>query len=213
MNKLSSTKEFIYPVSAKISLGTQPNCEQTKIWSLQLAQIAIGDQIALANFYDSTNTLVFRLVSRILANHSNAEEVLLDVYSQVWRQAGNYSKERGTPINWLLVIARTRALDRLRSCRQETRRQEPLEIANSAHSNEITPESFAISSEYERLVRKALQSLSSEQRQVIELAYFSGLSQSEIADRIDRPLGTVKTRLRLGMIKLKAILAPIVKGN
>lgn len=213
MNNPSSAKDYTYPKPAKLTLGNQPDCEQTKIWSLQLAQIAAGDQLALANFYDSTNNLVFRLISRILANYSNAEEVLLDVYSQVWRQAGNYSKERGTPINWLLVIARTRALDRLRSCRQETRRQEPLEFANSAYSSEITPESFAISSEYERLVRKALQSLSFEQRQVIELAYFSGLSQSEIANRIDRPLGTVKTRLRLGMIKLKAILAPLVKGN
>lgn len=190
----------------------QTEAARNQQWSAQIGQIAAGDQGALAQFYDVTNRLTFGLILRILGDRSLAEEVLLDVYTQVWRQAGYYQQERGTPLAWLTTIARTRALDRLRAGRQEMQRKETLNAATEVRSFAANPEEAAASSENQRLVRHALATLPIEQRQVLELAYFSGLSHSEIAAQLNQPLGTVKTRTRLGMIKLKEILAPIIKG-
>ncbi|MBS1810517.1 MAG: sigma-70 family RNA polymerase sigma factor [Acidobacteria bacterium] len=193
--------------------ATQTDVARNQDWVTRIEQIAAGDQTALAQFYDLTNRLAFGLILRILGDRSTAEEVLLDVYTQVWRQAGNYSRERGTPLAWLMTIARTRALDRLRSGRQESKRKESLEVVADAHSFEASPEETTVGNEHQRLVRRALASLPAEQRQIIELAYFSGLSHSEIAAHLGQPLGTVKTRMRLGMIKLKELLAPIMAGH
>jgi RNA polymerase sigma-70 factor, ECF subfamily len=201
------------PSTSLITHVTQPRTEETRNWVAQLSRIAVGDQIALASFYDSTNSRVFSLILRILTNHSNSEEVLVDVYLQVWRQAANYRIERGTPMVWLMTIARSRALDRLRAGRQERQCNQPLDLASELRSFEALPDSSAINHEHQQIIRKALMTLSIEQRQALELAYFSGLSQSEIAEKIGKPLGTVKTRLRLGMMKLKNVLAPQLNGN
>lgn len=185
----------------------------TQDWVAQIAQIAAGDQTALAQFYELTNRLAFGLILRILGDRSTAEEVLLDVYTQVWRQAGNYRRERGTPLAWLTTIARTRALDRLRAGRQEMQRKESLDAVAEVCSFAANPEESAVSHEHQRLVREALVALTFEQRQVLELAYFSGMSHSEIAAHLGQPLGTVKTRTRLGMLKLKEMLAPMMIGH
>lgn len=193
--------------------AAQLDAARNQEWFAQIAQIAAGDQTALAQFYELTNRLAFGLILRILGDRSTAEEVLLDVYTQVWRQAGNYSRERGTPLAWLMTIARTRALDRLRSGRQEMQRKESLDVVADARSVAADPEQEAASNEHQRLVRQALASLTFEQRQVLELAYFSGMSHSEIAAHLGQPLGTVKTRTRLGMLKLKEILGPVMTGH
>jgi RNA polymerase sigma-70 factor (ECF subfamily) len=185
----------------------------TQDWGAQIAQIAAGDQTALAQFYELTNRLAFGLILRILGDRSTAEEVLLDVYTQVWRQAGNYRRERGTPLAWLTTIARTRALDRLRAGRQEMQRKESLEVVADVRSFAADPEESAARHEHQRLVRQALAALTFEQRQVLELAYFSGMSHSEIAAHLGQPLGTVKTRTRLGMLKLKEMLTPMMIGH
>ncbi|HEX4950797.1 MAG TPA: sigma-70 family RNA polymerase sigma factor [Blastocatellia bacterium] len=182
-------------------------------WIAQIEQIAAGDQAALAQFYDLTNRMAFGLILRILGDRASAEEVLLDVYTQVWRQAGTYRRERGTPLAWLTTIARTRALDRLRSGRQEMQRKESLDAATDVRSGAADPETTAASNEHQRLVRRALAELTVEQRQVLELAYFSGMSHSEIAAHLGQPLGTVKTRTRLGMMKLKELLAPVISRD
>jgi len=193
--------------------ATQGSREQSlrdQDWASLIGRIASGDQSALATLYDSTCRMVFGLVLRILSDHPAAEEVALDVYTQVWRQASSYDGQRGTPVAWLLTIARSRAIDRLRSSRQELLRKEPLESASTESTSEADPEQDSLLSERKRLVRSALQELSPEQREVIELAYFSGLSHSEIAAKLGQPLGTVKTRTRLGMMKLRDALSPIV---
>jgi RNA polymerase sigma-70 factor (ECF subfamily) len=172
-------------------------------------RVAGGDAHALTALYDGTSRLVFGLVMRVLGDRSAAEEVLLDVYTQVWRQAVSYDRERGSPLAWLMMIARTRAIDRLRSGRQAQQRSEPLEKALDERSVEADPEEAAVTSERETMVRSALESLSTEQREVIELAYYKGLSHSEIATQLGQPLGTVKTRTRLGMIKLLELLGPL----
>lgn len=190
--------------------AAQTEAARNQEWIAQIGQIAAGDQMALAQFYELTNRLAFALILRILGERSTAEEVLLDVYTQVWRQADHYRRERGTPLAWLTTIARTRALDRLRSGRQERQRQESLDAVTDLRSFAADPEETAASSEHQRLVRHALATLTAEQRQVLELAYFFGLSHSEVAARLGQPLGTVKTRTRLGMLKLKEMLAPMM---
>ena len=178
-------------------------------WTSLIKQMAAGDQSALATLYDTTSRLVFGLVLRILTDRATAEEVLLDIYTQVWRQAGAYDNKRGAPLAWLMTIARSRAIDRLRSGRNEQQSKEPLDSVGELSATTESPEEATAISERRTLVRSALESLSPEQREVIELAYYSGLSHSEIAARLGQPLGTVKTRTRLGMIKLREVLRPL----
>jgi len=178
-----------------------------------LGHVADGDQSALTRLYDATSRLVFGLVVRILSDRSAAEEVLLDVYTQVWRQASTYDSKRGAPLAWIMTIARSRAIDRLRSGKQEQLHKEPLDNVGELRSKAQSPEEATEISERQKIVRAALDTLSAEQREVIELAYFSGLSHSEIALRLGQPLGTVKTRTRLGMMKLRELLRPVLGGN
>jgi RNA polymerase sigma-70 factor (ECF subfamily) len=172
--------------------------------------VATGDQSALATLYDATNRLIYSLVLRVLGDVSSAEEVLIDVYTQVWRQAASYDANRGAPLAWMATIARSRAIDRLRSGWQDQRRKESLDVLGDAPAGTASPEETAAESERQRLVREALNLLTPEQREVIELAYYSGLSHSEIAEKLNQPLGTVKTRTRLGMMKLREALSPLL---
>ena len=172
-----------------------------------IRSVAVGDESAMATLYDSTSRLVYGLALRILGNAATAEDVLMDVYTQVWRQASQYDDKRGAPLAWLTTIARSRAIDRLRSGAQENRRRESLESV-SLSAPTTSAEDFTIASEMQKLVRVALDSLSLEQREVIELAYYGGYSHSEIASKLGQPLGTVKTRIRLGMMKLREMLKP-----
>jgi RNA polymerase sigma-70 factor (ECF subfamily) len=163
--------------------------------------------------YDSSSRLVYGLLMRILGDAGPAEEVLLDVYMQVWRQAAQYDKRRGAPLAWLITIARSRAIDRLRAGRQEQQRSQPLEtITTSAATDAPSAEDEVAQAEMHRIVRTSLDALSPEQREVIELAYYGGMSHTEIAARVGLPLGTVKTRTRLGMIKLREMLKPTIEG-
>lgn len=174
---------------------------------------ASGDEQALASLYEATSRTVYGLLLRILSDAPAAEEVLLDVYEQVWRQAAQYSRERGSPLAWLTTIARSRAIDRLRRGRREQQHTEPLDsVAASAHSVESNAEEYVRAGEVRAVVRKALEALAPEQREVIELAYYGGMSHSEIAAARGLPLGTVKTRTRLGLIRLREMLRPVYEG-
>lgn len=172
-----------------------------------IKRVAGGDQSALTLLYDATSRLAYGLVLRVLNDAATAEEVLLDVYMQVWRQASHYDEGRGTPLAWLLTIARSRAIDRLRSGKSEKQHHEPIENATPIASLTDVA-SAAVASETQGIVRSALRSLAPEQREVIELAYYLGLTHTEIAARLGQPLGTVKTRTRLGMMKLRETLRP-----
>jgi RNA polymerase sigma-70 factor (ECF subfamily) len=185
---------------------------QDQEWARLIALTAQGDQTALATFYDRTSPQVFGLIYKILNNREAAEEVTLDVYTQVWRQAHTYDRTRGAPGAWLMTLARTRAIDRFRAGATEHWRLESLEAAELFASEEATPEQDVEGQERRRYVQQALAVLTTEQRQAVALAYFYGLSQSEIAEKLQVPLGTVKTRIRLGMIKLREALAPYESG-
>ncbi|MBI4002032.1 MAG: sigma-70 family RNA polymerase sigma factor, partial [Nitrospira defluvii] len=132
--------------------------------------------------------------------------------TQVWKQAHTYDESRGTPGAWLMILARTRAIDRFRAGYAERGKLDSLDAATLFVGDGPNPEQETAEQERRRLVRQALSNLSVEQREAIALAYFWGFSQSEIAVKLQLPLGTVKTRIRLGLIKLRELLAPHEEG-
>ena len=172
-----------------------------------IRRIGSADPEALGELYDATSSAVFGLVRRILGDYSAAEEVTIDVYTQVWRLALAYSEEKGTPATWLLMIARSRAIDHLRSRARRTKEQErPIEIAFDHSHPGPDPETAAISGNRRQIVRDILANLEPEQVTMLQLAFFDGLSHSEIAASTGIPLGTVKTRIRAGMMRMRKLL-------
>jgi len=173
-----------------------------------IRRVASADQEALGELYDVTNPMVFGLVRRIVGDYSAAEEVTIDVYTQVWRVASAYSEEKGSPVIWLLMIARSRAIDHLRSRARRVKEQErPIEAAfDHAHPG-ADPETAAISGNLRQIVRDILANLEPEQVTMLQLAFFEGLSHGEIASKTGIPLGTVKTRIRAGMTRMRELLA------
>jgi RNA polymerase sigma-70 factor (ECF subfamily) len=174
-----------------------------------LRRISDGDSSGLAALYDGHGRSVYSLALRILANEADAEEVTQDVFAQAWRRAAQYDGTRGTVAAWLLVMARTRAIDRLRArrVRPEGRVHDDDGLTLQqlpATAPDVVSELLAV--ERGQHVRRALEGLPFLQRVAIELAYFEGLSQREIAERLEQPLGTVKTRMRLGLLKLRDAL-------
>jgi RNA polymerase sigma-70 factor (ECF subfamily) len=177
-----------------------------------VARAAEGDQMALATLYDETSALVYGLALRILQDQYAAEDVTIDVYAQVYRQVSSYDANRGTPSAWLVTLTRSRAIDRLRQEAQRREREEPLEATTRLPALTAGPEECSATTELRRLVQRALALLTPEQRQVIELAYYSGLSHNEIAAKLGQPLGTIKTRIRTGMLLLREDLRSLLPG-
>lgn len=179
-----------------------------------LQAAADGDQEAFAELYDATSSFVFGLLMKILGNEREATTVAQEVYTQIWRGAGSYDVERGQVRSWIAMIARSRAIDHVRSDRSYSDALEALETNPSAEhpvgGRPSDPEEDAVVSERRRMVRSALDELPDEQRRMIEIAFFRGLSHREIAESIDVPLGTVKSRIRAGLSKLEARLGPIL---
>ena len=172
-----------------------------------IARMARGDHSALAELYDRNARLVFSLALRILQNRADAEDVVQDVFAQVWAQANRYDNTRGAVAAWMLTMARSRAIDKLRS-----RGARP-EIASEARLVEEVPDAAVrqdlqlLSAEQVETLKRALNELSAPQRIALELAYYEGLTHAEIADRLSEPLGTVKTRIRQAVIRLREALA------
>jgi RNA polymerase sigma-70 factor (ECF subfamily) len=170
--------------------------------------MASQEHEALAELYDQTHHLVYSLALRIVGDDASAEDVVIEVYTHAWRAAPTFEAQRGSPSAWLLMLARSRSIDILRA-RGRDRGAEPLEAAAEICSDAPGPEDENVAAERRRFIVRALQTLVAEQREAIELAYFGGLSHSEIAARLQQPLGTVKTRIRLGMIRLRELLADL----
>src|SRR5688572_17952154 len=164
-----------------------------------LRRIVDGDPRALGELYDVLAPLVHGLALRILRDRRDAEDVVQEAFVQAWQQAARYDPARGNVAAWLCTIARTRALDRLR--RRTARREDPGDSFEHGADAPRAEETLA--------VRKALESLPPDQRRALELAYYEGLTHTEIAARLDEPLGTIKTRIRTAMIRLRQTLAPV----
>ena len=169
-------------------------------------RLAGGDAEAVGDLYDRHGRAVYALASRILRDDSEAEDVVQEVFVQAWRQASAYDVRRGAVAAWLLVMGRTRAIDRLRRRTTRSRAIGTSDMLPDPVDPAAGPESTALSHDAATRVRAALDNLSEPQRTSIELAYFEGLSQTEIAERLREPLGTVKTRIRSGLLKLRAAL-------
>ena len=186
--------------------------EDERSWSALVSRIANGEERALTELYDKTNRMVYGLALRVLSEPTLAEDVTLEVYLQVWRTAESYDSARGKVASWLISMTRSRAIDQLRS--RQARR---LDLEESVDDIPIPatgdgPEEMSIQASQASIIRKSLLDLPADQRRAIELAYFSGLSHSEISARTGLPLGTVKTRIRSGMVRLREMLAPYEGG-
>lgn len=184
-------------------MPNNPKNESAASDSDLIARIRAGDEAALASLYDRYSGLVYSVASRVLRDGSAAEEILQDIFYQLWRNPWQYDTSRGELGAWLLVTARNRAIDRLRRNKQ----------GDCSRVEDVVPsginlESHAAQAELMSKVQAALGSLSSPQRETLELAYFEGMTHSEIAERTGEPLGTVKTRLRSALQALRQVLNP-----
>jgi RNA polymerase sigma-70 factor (ECF subfamily) len=180
-----------------------------------LARAASGDGAALAALYDRHARGIYSLALRVLGVEADAEDVVQEVFAQAWRQASRYDEARGTVAAWLLIMTRTRAIDRLRArqARPDSANAAPDEVWDLRAAPVVDPaDTLAAEQDAER-VREALAQLPLVQRLAIELAYFEGLTQSQIAARLEEPLGTVKTRIRVGLLKLRDALSRSTSGG
>jgi RNA polymerase sigma-70 factor (ECF subfamily) len=177
-----------------------------------VARVGGGDQAAFEQLYEQSSPLLFILVSRIVGNEGEAADLLQEVYLEVWRKASNYDHARGTPMAWLVTLARSRAIDRVRALGSRgkgvTASLDDTPASDLIASNTDAME-ISAASERQALVWAALKTLPLVQRQAIELAYYEGLTHVEISGRLNVPLGTIKTRIRLAMEKLRDGLQPL----
>lgn len=168
-----------------------------------ISRIAAQDQTALSMLYNRYARVIYTLAYKILNSAEESEEIVLDVFNQVWRIAKNYNFQKGRVDTWLFMMTRSRALDRLRTYARFDKAVEASEDAISMRTHTNSPEEDVLMQERRLYVKACLGELPDEQSRVIELAYFKGLSHSEIASQTGISLGTVKTRIRLGLKKLR----------
>jgi RNA polymerase sigma-70 factor (ECF subfamily) len=187
-----------------------PDAREQTADNALLHAVARGDEAALASLYDRYSSILLGLLLRILRSRPEAEDVLQEVFLQVWRRAKDFDETRGRAFTWLVTLARSRAIDRLRALDSRDR---TATAAAAEPSEEIGDASVdALRAEQSEIVRGALAELSEEQRTTLLLAYEEGLTQTEIAARLRQPLGTVKTRTRAGLMKLRELLRDRFEG-
>jgi len=167
-----------------------------------LSRVADGDQSAFSDLYDELSGRVLGLVTRLLKDRAQSEEVTQEVFLEVWQQATRFDRARGTASSWILTMAHRRAVDRIRAAQSSHDRDTKVGIRDFETDFDSVSESVEIRIEHER-VSRALARLTEFQRQAVQLAYYGGYTHSEMAERLGVPIGTVKTRLRDGMIRLR----------
>jgi RNA polymerase sigma-70 factor, ECF subfamily len=180
-----------------------------------MARLSYRDIKAFETLYDRYGTLVYSTALRVVADAHLAEDIAQETFLRLWRMPEHYVAQRGRFVTWLLSVVRNRAVDQVRTRgRRRKREMAPTESGPErelAASDSTDPALAAQLADERKMVRKALGALPAEQRQVIEMAYYGGYTQQEIAALLSQPLGTVKTRIRLGMQKMKAALASEVR--
>jgi RNA polymerase sigma-70 factor (ECF subfamily) len=169
-----------------------------------ISRISTGDEDAMRAFYKLTVKLVYGMAFRVISNSHEAEEVALEVFMQVWRNASNYNPELSEPLTWLLMITKRRALDRKRNISKKMITEETFN--ENLSGNEDSAELVYIAGQKREIVRNALDHLTQKQRRVIELSFYYQMSHGEIAEHMDMPLGSVKSTIRVAMVKLRNII-------
>lgn len=167
-----------------------------------LGRVAHGDQQAFAELYDRTSSRVFGLVKRLLRDHAQSEEVTQEIFLEIWQTATRYEAGKGGAMSWMLTMTHRRAVDRVRASQSSRDRDTRIGIRDFAPEFDSVAENVEIQIESER-VKEAMTRLTELQRQAVSLAYFGGYSHSEVSQMLKVPIGTVKTRLRDGMIRLR----------
>jgi RNA polymerase sigma-70 factor, ECF subfamily len=170
-----------------------------------IQRMASKDAAALDSFYQRHSSVAFSLILRIVGNRADAEDVMMDVFWQAWQQSNRYDASRGKPVAWLLTIARTRAIDSVRGSNRQQVKNEQFETQNSPGAS-LPVTDIYVEGDVRNAVQRALAALSEQQRTPLELAYFQGMSHTEIAAALGQPLGTVKDRIRTGMVHLRKAL-------
>ena len=175
-----------------------------------LRRIAQGDHASLGELYDRFSGVLFSVAYRVLNNREATEDVLQDVFVQIWEKAPSYDPARGKPMTWAVTLTRNKSIDRLRSTQRRNRLQDDIERESQSLEQFDDRSSFevVVSGEAGALVRPAIAKLSKDQREAIELAFFSSMTQTEIAARLKVPLGTVKARIRRGMMRMRDVISP-----
>ena len=194
--------------------GSEPQSDLTTVTDAELIELVTqGDQDALAMLYERYSRAVYSFSLRIVGDAQVAEEILQEVFVRAWQQGGSFQSARGTLITWLLSITHNLSIDEVRRRKrrpQKAESEEPETILAALPDDGIGVEEEVWLSSLRVSIQDALQQLPATQREAIELAYFQGLTQREIADTLGEPLGTIKTRMRLGMLKLREQLGPVV---
>jgi len=203
-----------------MAIATNPTEPLTETQSTEdatlVARIAEGDGHALETLYDRYSRVVYSFSLRMLADTNSAEDLTQEVFLRLWRQGGSYQHSRGAFLTWLLSVTHNMAIDEIR---RRKRRPVAVDGADDDQTLSALPdtrtdvENAAWLTSLHAIVREALQDIPPSQRHAIELAYFSGLTQREIAERLNEPLGTIKTRMRLGLLKLRERLGPILEDD
>lgn len=175
-----------------------------------LKRIAQGDRQSFEQFYDRFSRVLFTVAYRLLGNQEAAEDVLQEVFVQIWDKAPRYDPSRGKPLTWAITLTRYRAIDLLRSLRRRGQLYDDAKQEAQAEEQFDDRSSFLAVAAGERhaFVREAIEKLPPDQREAIELAFFSSLTHAEIAERLIQPLGTIKARIRRGLIKLRGLIGP-----
>jgi RNA polymerase sigma-70 factor (ECF subfamily) len=185
---------------------TEPvNEQKTRDRDIELLQrIGAKDRAAFAEFYDKYSTLLFSIACKILNNVVEAQDVLQETFVQIWEKAGDFDPKLGKASSWAAILVRNKAIDRLRASQRRTRlaNEAGVEYAVAAEVNNTANEAIH-GREKAKLIQSALVELPPEQRSAIELAYFSGLTQNEISEKLKEPLGTIKARIRRGLLNLR----------
>ncbi len=175
-----------------------------------LQRIGQGNRQSFEQFYDRFSRVLFTVAYRLVGNREAAEDVLQEVFVQIWQKAPLYDPRRGKPLTWAVTFTRYRAIDLLRSKQRRGRLYEDAKQETQGTEKFDVCDSFLAVAADERLdlVHEAIAKLSADQREAIELAFFGSLTQAEIAERLNQPLGTVKARIRRGLIKLRRLIEP-----
>ena len=209
MSQAVSTPEPLSDSEAR-TLGTVLFAGQARLrvaeafWVELVRSIAAGDQAAFANLYGRSYRLVFTLIMRIVANRESAEELTLDVFHDVWRRAATYTEQGGTVLGWIMNQARSRAIDRVRFEQRKKRLHHPHE--GLAAGAAIGAEELVAHGQQARRLRQAMTVLTADERHALEVAFFADCTYAEVALRLKEPVGTIKTRIRSAMSKLRLAL-------